>query len=267
MKLIFITADPIQATCVQGAGVDRVMVDLEINGKVDRQGHLDTVISRHVMGDISTLRQKLDRSELVVRVNPLFDGSKSEVDEVIGRGADRIMLPMFRSPEEVENFLKIVGKRVPVTLLLETSTAFARLPQIVEVDGVDDVHFGLNDLHLELGLSFMFEPFTGGLLDHAAKVCKARNIPFGIGGIAPLGGGKLPAKSILAEHVRLGSSRVILSRAFREVVKQGKVQTAKAIDDLRKTETELSKRDVATQSRDHSTFSIFVNQILTELKQ
>ena len=40
-------------------------------------------------------------------------------------------------------------------------------------------------------------------------------MPFGFGGIARIGDGLLPAEKILAEHVRLGSSSVILSRTFK----------------------------------------------------
>lgn len=39
MQLILITKDSAQAQAMVRAGVDRIMVDLEINGKEDRQGH------------------------------------------------------------------------------------------------------------------------------------------------------------------------------------------------------------------------------------
>ena len=234
MELIYITADPSQAIAVQNAGVDWVMVDLEINGKENRQGHLNTVISRHTLEDVSNVRGVLDQSGLLVRVNPLFEGSSAEVDDVIARGADRIMLPMFKHVKEVEQFLEIVDMRVPVTLLVETAAAFTRLPQILALSGIDDIHFGLNDLHLDLGLSFMFEIFTGNLLDHAAGIATAAGIPFGIGGAAPVGTGLLPSELILSEHARLGSQRVILSRAFRDIVAKENNDIVGAIQDFRK---------------------------------
>ena len=40
MKLIFITNDPTRAMEMALAGVDRIMVDLEVNGKQARQGCL-----------------------------------------------------------------------------------------------------------------------------------------------------------------------------------------------------------------------------------
>ena len=47
-----------------------------------------------------------------------------------------------------------------------------------------------------------------------ANKIKAKNIPFGFGGMAKIGG-DLPAECILAEYYRLRSSSVILSRVFR----------------------------------------------------
>ena len=214
MDLILITADPARAREAQQAGVDRIMVDLEINGKDMRQGHLNTVISRHMPADVTKLRTVLDMSALMVRINPLFDGSQAEIDDVIARGADRLMLPMFRYPDEVARIIQMIDGRVPLTLLLETAASLARLPQIVAVPGIDDFHIGLNDLHLELKLDFMFELFGSGFLDLAAQTLHAAKFPFGIGGVARLSRGRLPAELILSEHQRLGSSAVILSRDF-----------------------------------------------------
>jgi hypothetical protein len=214
MKLILITNDVDTAHCAELAGIDRIMVDLEIHGKDERQGHLDTVISRHQPDDISALRDVLRQAELMVRINPLHSGSCAEIEDLIARGAERLMLPMFRTPEEVARVIDMIAGRVPLTLLLETGAALARLPRIVEVAGIDDVHIGLNDLHLDLKLDFMFELFSSGLLDLVAETLQSAAIPFGIGGVAKLGGGRLPAKLILSEHRRLRSTRVILSRGF-----------------------------------------------------
>jgi len=45
LKLMYITNDAEIAKIAENAGVDWIFVDLEINGKEERQGHLDTVIS------------------------------------------------------------------------------------------------------------------------------------------------------------------------------------------------------------------------------
>ena len=104
MNFIYITNDPFYSSLAQSIGVNTIMIDLERLGKIERQGHLDTVISNHQLSDISIIRDVLSSSQLMVRVNPLNSHSAEEVNEVISRGADRIMLPMFRYPSEVSTF-------------------------------------------------------------------------------------------------------------------------------------------------------------------
>ena len=70
-KFLFITNNPKIAVFVMSQGADRIFVDLEILGKVERQGHLSTVISRHAPEDISLLRPLLPRGALLVRLNPV----------------------------------------------------------------------------------------------------------------------------------------------------------------------------------------------------
>ncbi|WP_145343155.1 aldolase/citrate lyase family protein [Rosistilla ulvae] len=217
MDLIYITNDQDQASVLQSAGVNRVMVDLEINGKVKRQGHLDTVISRHAIDDVGKLRSVLSTSELMVRVNPIHADSRTEIDRCVDLGADRIMLPMFTTASEVAQFLKLVGGRTKTCLLLETPASVVRLESILEVPGVEEIHIGLNDLHLGFGLSFMFELVSGGVIDLCSRAINARSIKFGFGGIARLGTGVLPSDLILSEHSRIGSSQVILSRDFQNI--------------------------------------------------
>lgn len=154
LKLMYITNKPELAVKAQMAGIDRIFIDLEKNGKLERQGHLDTHISDHCMSDISEVRKVINSAELLVRVNPPYAGTKDEVDKCIELGADIIMLPMFKSRKEVEAFVGCVDKRAKVCLLLETSEAMVRVNDIVEVEGVDEIHVGLNDLHFKLRFEF-----------------------------------------------------------------------------------------------------------------
>ena len=169
MELIFITNDPDLAISVQSAGVDRIMVDLEILGKQDRQGHLNTVISNHSLEDVKRIDSVLDISQLLVRVNPINEQSKLEIDSVIEQGADIIMLPMFKSALEVETFIELVDSRVKICLLLETQEAVSEIDNILLVKGIDEIHIGLNDLHLSMGLGFMFELLANGVLEKLSK--------------------------------------------------------------------------------------------------
>lgn len=215
MKLMLLTADPAFAAQAQDAGVDRIFLDLEYINKIERQMGRNTVISHNSVDDVAKLRRVLDRSDLLVRVNPINPSLKAEVDRVIADGADIVMLPMVIDADDAQRFVEMVGGRAKVCLLLETSQALVRMDDFLEMGGVDEIYIGLNDLHISLGLKFMFETLSGGIVEYMAKKAKARNIPFGFGGIAKIGEGMLPADYILGEHYRIGSTSAILSRTFR----------------------------------------------------
>ena len=217
MDTIFITNDPFRAQVAERAGVDRVMVDLEILGKIERQGSFDTLISRHALSDVNRLRSVLKRAVLMVRVNPMHNDSHNEIRACTAAGAEVLMLPMISYPAEARQFVEIVGGCTKTCLLLETGAALARLRDILDVPGIDEVHIGLNDLHLALKLDFMFEVVSGGLIDYMSQAVRERGLRFGIGGIARLGRGLLSPELILGEYVRLGSSQVILSRDFNRI--------------------------------------------------
>ncbi len=214
LKLLYITNKTDIAILADEAGVDRIFIDLEIKGKEERQGNLNTVISRHSIEDVQKIKGVLKNAELLVRVNPINADSKKEIDDTIEGGADIVMLPMFRTVEEVRVFTALVNKRAKICLLLETAAAAVRIDDILEVDGIDEVHIGLNDLHLDMGLDFMFETLSCGFVDYLAEKIKSRGIPFGFGGIARIGHGDLPAEYIIIEHYRIGSEMAILSRSF-----------------------------------------------------
>lgn len=214
LKLMYITNRTDIAKLADECGVDRIFIDLEIVGKEERQANMDTVISRHSIDDISKIKSVLKNAELLVRVNPIYSASEREIDECIKRGADILMLPYFKSGDEVRKFIKFIDGRVKTCLLVETAEAVEHLDDILEIPGIDMIHIGLNDLHLSYGLDFMFELLSNGTVEKIARKIKAKNIPYGFGGIARIGKGMLPAEHVIAEHYRLGSEMAILSRSF-----------------------------------------------------
>ena len=217
-NLMILASDPYAAAEAQCAGVDRVFYDLEYIGKESRQRGRNTVQSMNKIDDIPAVRDVLDRTELLVRTNPIHAYSKDEVDKAIAYGADILMLPMVVDHYDVEQFVKMVDGRAKVCIMIETASALARLDKILAVPGVDEIFVGLNDLHISMGLTFMFELLSEGLIEYVADKCNAAGIPFGFGGIARIGEGDLPSDYILGEHLRLGSQSVILSRTFKGVV-------------------------------------------------
>lgn len=211
---MYITNNPSVALIAEKYGVDRIWIDLETLGKEERQKGMNTVKSHHTINDIKIIKPLLTKAEMLVRVNPWNENSKEEIGEVIAAGADMIMLPMWKSAEDVSNFVETVNGRCKTTLLLETKEAVGCLDEVLENGGFDEIHIGLNDLHLSYGLTFMFELLSNGTVELLTKKISKKNIPYGFGGIAQLGKGDLPAEKVIKEHYRLGSTRAILSRSF-----------------------------------------------------
>ncbi len=211
------------------SGVDRIFVDMEYIGKAERQGGMDTVQSHHTLQDVKSIASVLTKAELLVRVNPIhertaeYSSSKEEIDGAIANGAQTLMLPYFKTLEEVKAFLGYVNGRAKTMLLVETPEAVEIIDEILSLQGVDCVHIGLNDLSLGYKLKFMFQPLADGTVERLCRKFRAKGIPYGFGGIASLGRGKLPAEKIIKEHYRMGSTCAILSRSFCNV---------KDIDDL-----------------------------------
>lgn len=225
LKLMYITNRPEIAQIAESAGVDRIFVDMEYIGKSDRQGGMDTVQSHHTLDDVKKIANSIKNAELLVRVNPIHDAtneyisSKDEIDGAIFNGANIIMLPFFKTIEEVKVFIDLVNNRAKTMILLETPEAVEIIDEILNLEGLDEIFIGLNDLSLGYGKKFMFELLVDGTVEKLCYKFKHKGIPYGFGGIASLGKGMLPAENIIAEHYRLGSTCVILSRSFCDVNK------------------------------------------------
>ena len=223
LKLMYITNKTDIALIAEHAGVDRIFVDMEYIGKAKRQGGMDSVQNHHTVDDVKAIRGVLTKAKLLVRINPIHkatkehSSSKEEIDAVIDAGADIVMLPFFKTKDEVEIFLSYVNGRAKTMLLMETPEAASIVDQIIAIPGIDEIHLGINDLSLGYGKTFMFELLTDGTVERLCLKFKLAGIPYGFGGIAAIGSGTLPAEAILREHYRLGSSMVILSRSFCNV--------------------------------------------------
>ena len=193
LNLMYITNDPAVAQIAEQAGVDWIFVDMEFIGKDDRQGGLDTVQNHHTIEDIRNIKNVVKKAKILVRVNPIhkvhngyFD-SKDEIDAAVEAGADILMLPFFHTVQEVTDFVGYVK---------DSSKKHGRKVQTC------------------LGMKFMFQLLTDGIVEQLTRKILAKGIPFGFGGIASLHSGALPGSYVLKEHYRLGSSMVIVGRSF-----------------------------------------------------
>lgn len=269
---MYITNKPAVARIAEDAGVDWIFLDMEVIGKAFRQSGLDTVQNHHTIDDIKRIRKTISQSKLLVRINPIHDAlenypsSKDEIEAYIDAGADILMLPYFKTVEEVKTFIHLVNGRAKTLLLLETVEAANLIDEILEVPGIDMIHLGLNDMHLELGKKFMFELLADGTVERLGDKIKAKGIPFGFGGIATLDGGALPGSMVLKEHVRLGSSIVIVSRSFCNTEIVTDLNEVKRIFDtgisgLRALEKEASQADTAFLEENRKAVVAAVNKI------
>ena len=246
LKLMYITNNTDVAKIAENAGVDRIFIDLETVGKQERQGGMDTVQSKHSIDDIKKIRKCITKAELLVRSNPIYADSENEINDIVNSGADIIMLPYFKTVEEVKKFFKYVDGRTKTCLLIETPEAVECIDEILELPDIDEVYVGLNDLSLGYGKKFMFELLADGTVEKLCLKFRMRGVKYGFGGIAAIGTGTLPAEAILKEHYRLGSGSVILSRSFCNYEKIGdpdKIKEIfdKGIRDMRVFEEEIKK--------------------------
>ena len=214
MKFMMILSDPEIARHVCAIEGIEPFVDLEVMGKAERQGHMASWKSKQTAQDVTCIREAVPSAHLIVRVNPLHDGSAAEIDDVVARGANSVMLPMFHDRETLERFLDLLRDRARAIPLFETAAAVAAIPQIAPALGLERLHIGLNDLHLDLGQDFLFQPLANGVLETPAAALRAAGIVFGIGGVARAREGIVSPDFLLGEHVRLGSQVAILSQTF-----------------------------------------------------
>lgn len=251
LKLMYITNDPEIAQIAENAGVNRIFVDMEYIGKSDRQGGMDTVQSHHTISDIKEVKKVLKAAELLVRVNPIHQASESycssqkEIEDALAAGADILMLPYFKTADEVKQFIKYINSKAKAMLLFETPEAVANIDEILSIPGIDEAYIGLNDLSLGYGLKFMFELLSNGTVERMCLKFKQKGIPYGFGGIASLGKGMLPAEYIIKEHYRLGSTCAILSRSFCNIKNENDIEDIKTkfnsgLSDIRIFEKECS---------------------------
>lgn len=273
LKLMYITNNPEVAKAAVRAGVDRIFIDMEVLGKAKRQGGMDTVQSHHVPEDIAKVRAAIGGgAEIMARVNPLNPNSQAEIDASIENGADVIMLPMWRTADDLCQFVRMVDGRAKVMPLLETDAAADNLPEAVKVSGIDQMHIGLNDLHLCYHQKFMFQLLADGTVDSLCTKLREANIPYGFGGVGRPGSGTLPAEYIIGEHYRLGSEYVILSRSFCDT---GKIKDLREIEriftdgvaDIRRVERECSAWTRQQFEENHLMVCECVDKIVKGTKQ
>ncbi len=215
-RFTLFTNDTELAEAADGAGIDRVGPDLERFGKIERQGGMGRWISNHAEEELPAVFAVLRHASHFVRCNPPHSGLADEINRLIALGTQIIMLPHFHTPDQAAEFVRTVNGRARTVLLVETVSSARRVAQLCRIEGVDEIHFGLNDLMLDLGMNSQFAVLCSTFLEDACAALVALDFPFAVGGIGRALDATLPVPSelVYAQYPRLGASGALLSRVF-----------------------------------------------------
>ncbi|HVF14465.1 MAG TPA: aldolase/citrate lyase family protein [Acidimicrobiales bacterium] len=213
MDLFAFTTDPDVARRVVRAGAAGVVVDWERRGKRRRQAGCDTQINADTPDELAAVRAATD-GRVLCRVNGWGPWTAGEVDLAVDLGADEVLLPMVRRPEEVDAALDRVDGRCGLGILVETSDAARRADELLQRP-VARVYVGLNDLMIDRGCGPLFAALVDGTVDRLAERAAGAGIPFGVAGLTvPEGGRPVPCRLLAGELARLAASFTFLRRSF-----------------------------------------------------
>ena len=251
-------------------GCDYIFVDFENIGKLKRQKNQNTPINSHNLSDLNLLSNYIPPEKLLVRINSMHKKSSKEINDILKFDVNYLMLPYFKSIDEVKECINIIDGRTKLILLIETKESIANIENFVTLPSIDRIHIGLNDLKIDYNLKFLFEGLVLGLSDLVSQTCKKYNMDFGIGGVGKLGTGLFPAKMILEEHARLGSTSCILSRVFHN--QPNNIDELKSTIDF-KNETsilknylfKMKKRSMDQVQFDHQSAINKINEIVNNI--
>ena len=213
INLFAFANNPASARAVVGAGATGVVVDWERRGKRARQAGADTQINADTPADLAAVRGATP-GVVRCRVNRWSPWTPAEIDLAIHLGADEILLPMVRRPEEVDAALNVVDRRCRLGILVETSDAVRRVDSLV-TRPLSRIYVGLNDRMIDRGGSSLFAPLVDGAVDRLAAATTAAGIPFGVAGLTrPEDGRPVPCRLVLGALARVGASFTFLRRSF-----------------------------------------------------
>jgi citrate lyase beta subunit len=214
--LTLFTDDSELARAADRAGIDRIGIDLESIGKDARQATTDSRISKHSVESLAQLARQLNRAALFARCNPLHHGTEAEIAQLLAYGVRVLMVPYFKQLSEIARFVEIVGKRALLVALVETIESLRLTGRLTELAGIDELHFGLNDLRLAMGLDGHYDVLEVPLFLEAAHIVRRSGLPFGIGAVARPSNAGLPVHplQVYRRIVRLGATRALVGRSF-----------------------------------------------------
>jgi hypothetical protein len=251
LDLLLFTTDTSLARRAISAGAAGIVIDWERRGKEERQAGFDTLVAQDNPEDLERMRASVS-APLICRVDPLGPGSAEQIELAIEMGADELLLPMIRSPADVEGVLELVDGRCGVGFMLETIDALACADELASLP-VSRVYVGLNDLAIERGSQSLFSALADGTVEAVRE--SFSNIPFGFAGpgvpdsAATVNFPVAPAL-LLGELARLRADFTTLRRSFWRYVEGRDV--ALALATFASAAKAAASRDERAVARDHA---------------
>ena len=195
------------------AGATGVVVDWERRGKRARQAGAATQINADTPEDLAAVRGA-QSGVVLCRVNRWSPWTPAEIELAIARGADEVLLPMVRRPEEADAALEVVDGRCGLGILVETMDAVRRVDDLA-ARPLSRMYMGLNDLRIDRGGGPLFLALVDGTVDRVALAAAGAGIPFGVAGLTrPEAGRPVPCRLLLGALARVGASFTFLRRSF-----------------------------------------------------
>jgi hypothetical protein len=232
------------------AGIDHVIIDWERLGKADRQEGFETEINSDSPEDVVRLSEALDMN-VTVRINQMHEETEREIEVALSCGADAIMFPMARRPDEVQTFVNMVGDRASTFVQIETHSLAQQAGALRTIDW-DYAHIGLNDLKITGDHDWLWQPLHDGTIRHICTQLHDRCIGFGSATIVG-GGAPIPFINLMQEMARLGCTVKILRRTFKKEI--GDRNMRAELNAYRTVWNTLCRRGETAEAEDHQRLS------------
>lgn len=249
LKLFLFTTQLDLAKQAEKVGIDSIIVDWENKGKLERQAEYDTEINDHNAQHLEELTNNL-KIPITVRVNSLGKYTIEEINLALDKGAKIIMLPMAKTPQEVEKFVNLVDNRAKTIIQLETQSLVSQCADLTDIPW-DYAYIGLNDLMISRSQNWLWQPLADKTVEQIFTILKNRQV--GFGGVTVIGGGyPLPFIELLQEMARLGCGLTVVRRSFKKDVVGRNLEAE--IQAIRTVWKASCLRDSIALERDHNKF-------------
>jgi hypothetical protein len=240
------------------AGAAGVVVDWENRGKRVRQAGADTQVNADTPADLAQVRAATP-GRVLCRVNSWGPWTAGEVDLAVALGADEVLLPMVRRPEEVDGAAAAVAGRCGLGILVETTDAVRRVDELLRRP-LSRAYVGLNDLMIDRGARSLFTPLVDGTVDRVSAAAEMAGIPFGMAGLTlPDRGRPLPCRLLIGALARVGATFTFLRRSFHADV-AGRDLTAEVPRIVAAVET-AARRSHDEVAADHAELAARVGEL------